>query len=487
MVTGVSIAKSGNSQPTFNMKTRITLFMISLLTLFGACTSKKQQPAENQSIAFSGAKGEVKLMILDPGHFHAALVQKSMQPQIDRDVYVYAPVGSDVQDHLTIINGYNNRAVDPTRWNEIIYTGPDYLEKMLAEKPGNVMIVSGNNAKKTDYIRKTVDAGINVLADKPMVILPDNFPLLEEAFKSAERNKVLLYDIMTERFEITNIIQRELANIPGVFGELQVGTSEEPAITKESVHHFFKYVSGNPIKRPAWFFDVEQQGEGIADVATHLVDMIQWAAFPEQIISNNDIEMVSARHWTTDLTAAMFNKVTHLQGYPDFLKGYLDGDILKVFSNGEMIYKIKGKYARVSVVWNFEAPEGGGDTHYSIMRGTLCNLVIKQNKEQNYQPSLYVEAKNKNNIIAFENNLQNAVNQDIGAQYPGVTLKKINDTWWSLEIPEKYKVGHEAHFGQVTAKFLQYLVDGHLPEWEVPNMIAKYYTTTEALKLAKKK
>jgi hypothetical protein len=30
-------------------------------------------------------------------------------------------------------------------------------------------------------------------------------------------------------------------------------------------------------------------------------------------------------------------------------------------------------------------------------------------------------------------------------------------------------------------------VDGKLPEWEVPNMIAKYYTTTKALEIAKNK
>ena len=26
-------------------------------------------------------------------------------------------------------------------------------------------------------------------------------------------------------------------------------------------------------------------------------------------------------------------------------------------------------------------------------------------------------------------------------------------------------------------------IDGKLPDWEVPNMIAKYYTTTQALKM----
>ena len=53
-------------------------------------------------------------------------------------------------------------------------------------------------------------------------------------------------------------------------------------------------------------------------------------------------------------------------------------------------------------------------------------------------------------------------------------------------IPAEYRIGHEAHFGKVTQTFLKYLVDGKLPDWEVPNMIAKYYTTTRALELAKK-
>jgi len=56
---------------------------------------------------------------------------------------------------------------------------------------------------------------------------------------------------------------------------------------------------------------------------------------------------------------------------------------------------------------------------------------------------------------------------------------------WKINIPEKYKIGHEAHFGQVTQNYLEYLEKGELPEWEVPNMITKYYTTIEAFKMAK--
>jgi hypothetical protein len=66
-----------------------------------------------------------------------------------------------------------------------------------------------------------------------------------------------------------------------------------------------------------------------------------------------------------------------------------------------------------------------------------------------------------------------------------LSLEKTGDRSWKVVIPAKYSVGHEAHFTQVTEKYLEYLKQGKLPEWEVPNMITKYYTTTSALKLAK--
>ena len=433
---------------------------------------------------FTPVEGKVRIMNLDPGHFHASLVQKTMYGDVDTVVYVYAPEGPEVEDYLARIRDYNSREQDPTAWDEVVYTGPDFLEKMLEEKPGNVMVVSGNNAKKTEYILKAVRAGIHVLADKPMVIDPEAFPVLEEAFETAQKNGVLIYDIMTERHEITTVLQKELSMIPGVFGELVEGSPGNPAITKESVHHFFKYVSGKPLVRPPWFFDVRQQGEGIVDVTTHLVDLVQWEAFPGLVLSREDVEITGAKRWTTDLTPAMFEKVTGMGSYPDYLLGDVDGDVLKVYSNGEIDYTLKGVHARVSVTWNFQAPEGTGDTHYSVMRGTRCSLVIRQGMEEGYRPVLYIELNDPGDATAFESDLEDAVGGDLQAEYPGTGLKKLDDTRWVLEIPEKYRVGHEAHFGQVTQEFLSYLRTGTIPGWEIPDMIVKYYTTTEGMKKA---
>jgi len=461
--------------------------IIAVATLFSACAGGGQKPAGTEKIIskFTGAAGEVKLMTLDPGHFHAALIQKSMYQQIDPTVYVYAPEGSDVTDHLARIEGFNKRTEKPTAWIEKVYTGADYLEKMLADKPGNVMMVAGNNAKKTEYIQKAVEADLNVFADKPMVITPEAFPVLEQTFKIADEKGVLLYDIMTERHEITSIVQRELANNPEIFGGLIEGTPGQPAVTKESVHHFSKMVAGSPLKRPAWFFDTAQQGEGIVDVTTHLVDLVQWGCFPEVILNKSDVQMISAKRWTTDLSPVQFEKVTGMKEFPEFLKKDVVNNTLKVYSNGEIVYKLKDKVAKVSVIWNFEAPEGTGDTHFSIMRGNQCNVMIRQGKEEGYKPTVFIEATAADDLAAFEASLKKAVEQDIALKYAGLKLKKLGDKLWTVEIPALYSVGHEAHFGQVTEKYLQYLKDGKLPGWEVPNMIVKYYTTTEALKLAK--
>jgi hypothetical protein len=125
--------------------------------------------------SFAQTPKEIKLLTLDPGHFHAALVQKTMYPQVNASVRVYAPEGADVNFHLGRIDSYNTRKDKPTAWKEIVYTGNDYFQKMLDEKAGNVVVIAGNNRIKAEYIEKSIASGFNVLADKPMIINASDF------------------------------------------------------------------------------------------------------------------------------------------------------------------------------------------------------------------------------------------------------------------------------------------------------------------------
>jgi hypothetical protein len=58
------------------------------LALFLAATALHAQTKHMQS----------KLIIVDPGHFHATLLQKDMYPWVDPRVTVYAPLGPELLD-----------------------------------------------------------------------------------------------------------------------------------------------------------------------------------------------------------------------------------------------------------------------------------------------------------------------------------------------------------------------------------------------------
>lgn len=439
----------------------------------------------------SAAKEDtVHLITVDPGHFHAALVQKFMLPGVDPAVQVFAPASDDLDQHLKRVESFNSRAENPTHWTEKVYAGDDYLRQALqaiggnksdtasAERGARVVVLSGNNARKSEYITAFIDAGVNVLADKPMVIRPQELPALEAAFAKARENKVLLYDIMTERFEITTILQRELSMQKDLFGTLEPGTPDNPSVSKISVHNFSKVVAGAQLKRPQWFFDPEQQGAGIVDVTTHLVDLVQWEAFPGVVLKPTDAKVLAARRWPTRLTLEQFSRLTGATAFPDYLSKYVAGGVLLAPANGEFTYKLKGVHAKVSVTWDFEAPAGAGDTHFSVMRGTRAALTIKQGKDQAYKPVLYVARAAAVPAADHEKALRAAVTR-IAKKYPGIDLRADGEHF-IVTVPEKYHVGHEAHFTQVTENFLEYLRAGKLPEWEVPNMLTKYATIMQA-------
>jgi predicted dehydrogenase len=349
-----------------------------------------------------------------------------------------------------------------------------------------VVVVAGINSRKTAYIHAAAEAGLHVLGDKPMCIDLSGWGMLRAAFAAAQQHGVFISDIMTQRHEITTVLSRALVNNPEVFGTLTLGTPEAPAITKESVHYLFKYVAGQVLKRPAWYFDVTQQGEGIVDVTTHMVDAGMWACFPEQPVHYaTDIDILQARRWPTMLTRAQFSGVTGLPDFPAELGAHLDSQgVLPYSSNGEILYTIKGVHSRVGVQWHYEAPQGGGDTHVSITRGTRSIVHIRQGQAQNYQPELYVEPARQTEAPAVRQALQRAV-EGWQERYPGVGMQQHRDAW-QVTIPDIYRIGHEAHFGKVVEQYLDYLRAGKLPEWEVPNMLTKYYITTQALALTRR-
>ena len=425
----------------------------------------------------------VRFITLDPGHFHASLVHKEMYPGVVSPVVnIYAPLGPDLVEHLGRLSLFNHRAENPTTWQLEIHTSPDFFQRMLREKPGNAVVLAGRNDVKIGYIEGSVDAGLNVLADKPWIIRAQDLPRVETVLNRASSKGVVAYDLMTERYEITTILQKALVNDLSVFGTIERGTPQHPAVEMRSVHYVLKLVAGVPNLRPAWFFDVAQQGESLPDVGTHLVDLVSWTLFHNQPLDyRRDVQVSSAKHWPLTLTREQFSRVTNEKDFPYFLADNLRDGKLDWFCNGQVIYALKGVNIKLEPLWDYEAPHG--DTHLAIYRGSKSHVEVRQEEPEKYRPELYVipnSAADRASVLA-------AVRKRIDAlkpEYPGIAVEEKSDRIW-ITIPEKYRTTHESHFALVTNQFLKYMKNpASLPAWENQSMMVKYYVSTRALEMA---
>jgi len=204
---------------------------------------------------------ETSLVVVDPGHFHATLVQAEMYPGLSPLVRVHAPLGPDLIDYLSRIARYNRRPEAATDWRLEVHAGPDFLTRMRDEPPGGVAIFSGHNRGKIERIIAALEAGLHVLADKPAIIEPADLPRLEAALTLAKERRLVLADMMTGRHNTLVRLLHALRRDPEVFGDPVAGTEEEPGVFLGGVHYLRKIVAGLPNARPAWYFDITQQGE----------------------------------------------------------------------------------------------------------------------------------------------------------------------------------------------------------------------------------
>jgi predicted dehydrogenase len=429
---------------------------------------------------------EIRFITLNPGHFHAALVQKEMYDQVAPQVHVYAPLGSDLTAHLGRIAGFNTRSQQPTRWELEVHTGPDYLARFAKEKPGNVVVLAGRNASKIDAILAALDAGMNVLADKPWILVPEDLAKLQQALDLAEAKHLIALDIMTERYEITSILQRAFVQDEGTFGKIIAGSPEDPGVFMESVHYLKKLVAGVPLRRPAWFFDIHQQGEALSDVGTHLVDLVMWMLYPNQAVDvSNDVCIMSAKRWPTVLSKSDFQQITGETDFPRDLHEELDGDDLHYYCNTLVNYALHGIHVKLNVLWDVEASAGGGDTHLGVFRGTRSRVEIRQGRTEKFQPELYI-IPNKTMEYGLVQRAIELKLRSLQPEFPGVGMTDLG-THFRVAIPAEYRVGHEAHFAQVTQQFLGYLREpATMPAWEKSNMLAKYVVTTRGVEASRK-
>ena len=418
-----------------------------------------------------------KLVIVNPGHFHAALTLRERHPLIEDEVHVFAEDGPDLDNFLQLVHAFNDRPADPTRWTLYVYRGADFLEKLLVERPGQVCVVAGRNDGKMPLVHLLQTQGFFVLADKPWVIEPDQVGLLREVVAKVP----LAMDIMTERHDIANRAQKALLQHAGVFGDFRTD-GDLPAIALRSTHHLHKRVNGRPLQRPAWYFDPAMQGEGITDVTTHLVDLAQWLT-GQGLRSgfNSHVENLSARQWTTAIPRAMFSRITGCEDFPEALQDRVVDGVLHYLCNAAIAYRLRGVPVEIETRWELEEPEAAGDLQRSILRGTRCDLVVEKGPQTGFESVLSVNPVERSS--AFSAALAETLSA-MQTEFPGVDAQAA-DAGFRIEFPRALRTTHEQHFAAVLGAFLAHVDENRWPDNLASDLETKYTLLARALELSR--
>jgi predicted dehydrogenase len=416
------------------------------------------------------------LVVVNPGHFHAALTLRLPHPRLSDDVHVYAEDGPDLERFLGIVQAFNARPVSPTGWKLHVYRGDDYLQRLRAERPGRLAVVAGRNDRKMDLIEQLHADGFLVLGDKPWVIRSDQLA----ALGTTATTPPLAMDIMTERHEVAVRAQARLMRREEVFGCLAVH-GEQPVLSLQSVHYLYKLVNGQPLVRPAWYFDVDAQGEGITDVNTHLVDLAQWMTGDGRPFDfERDVELISARQWPTEVPRETFTRITGQQDFPAALRKDAAGDVLSYRCNGSVSYRLRGARVEVEALWGLAIPEGGGDTHHIVARGTRAHIAVRLDAGTGFRTELTIEPQRAD--AGHAKALADALDA-MQSDFPGLSAQPAGAAF-RIAIPDALRTTHEEHFAMVLDEFIRYADSGSWPRNLGPDLVAKYTLLQRAREMA---
>ncbi|MCP5032421.1 MAG: hypothetical protein GY939_11495 [Actinomycetia bacterium] len=423
------------------------------------------------------------LLFHEAGHFHAALLLRVDNPRLDRNVHVYATPGPDVDRFAQLVEGFNQRQTDPTNWNLTVHTSDDPLAHLIHEQRGQTVVVAGPNAPKLAVIRRLHDAGLAVLADKPWITTTESIPDLDRVTAGPP----LVVDLMTGRHNTVDRLRRLVVATSPVFGGFVDDPDRGPALESKSIHHLCKTVDGRPLHRPEWYYDVAVQGDGLVDIQSHLVDQAQWltgAVGPVESDELDDITIERAERWSTPVPLALYTESTGADAFAPSLLADVDDGVLALRCNGQLDYKLRGLRISQRTEWEARQPDGGGDTHWAVARGSRAIVTVRLGPQTGYRPEIHVGPSQLTNART-----------SVGRESLAETLVSALDQWrvgfagldvarselgYQLIIPPVLETPHEATFAIALDEFLDRVEAGSWSAEEAETIRARYTLLAEA-------
>lgn len=207
------------------------------------------------------------------------------------------------------------------------------------------------------------------------------------------------------------------------------------------------------------------------------MDLVEWTLFANQPIDyRRDIHLLRATRWPTVLTRDQFERVTGVKAWPGFLRDAVKDDRLQYFTNNDAEFSIRGVNVQLTVKWEYEAPAGVKDSYFASYQGRHSRIELRESAAEHFIPEVFVvpEPGYREKVLAR-----------LKAVRPHGLVEPSGDAL-HVVLAANERTRDENYFGLLADRFLGYVRDPKtMPSWETPNMIAKYYVTTQSVQLAR--
>jgi hypothetical protein len=245
------------------------------------------------------------------------------------------------------------------------------------------------------------------------------------------------------------------------------------------------------------------------------IDLIQLAVFGrERIKYNRQIQFTSARQYPAAVPEREYLRASGSAALPPALQPYRSGDTLRLPGNGVLRYVLNGVHTGVSIrhylpgsgtapaqhkspATAATAPEDKAASHADA--GTTAGMTvgttgIPQALPAPYRklalqgekatltlverggalPQLYIVPAPGTDSTRFAQSLLAALGQ-LAPLCPGLGIEPAG-TAFRVVIPAEARTALPQRIEKAASQYLDYLVQGYPPFWEVDQMLAKYYT-----------
>ena len=209
------------------------------------------------------------LHLVEPTHFHAALLLQKLDRRIAGPIFVHARADWNDVPFLGWIHSLEARNWDIAQLKVVRSLDP--IQEILKCGGRPLAVLAGQNPCKADRVLRLLLANVPVLCDKPLWVNNATGKGLANFIQSTNQ-LIFLDDCMTERFEPVFELQKLLLSegLPGF--ELRPGQPERVRFYLCNTHHLSKNVAGVPVRRDNSFFQTDSYGDPFSDVGIHLVD-----------------------------------------------------------------------------------------------------------------------------------------------------------------------------------------------------------------------